>query len=325
MHTLFSLPYTEGIIDLITPDIINQINDIYFSDGKYRSVRHDHFTDDNLQELYSIREKYGIKIQYVMNSAWYSNGFYTLENIEEIIETIKSLDIDILTINNTFLMQNDFFREALKDIEIKNSINNKITTPQQAKFFVERLGFDSIIIDRSLNRNWDDLTILTDYCKENNIKTTLLANEGCIPNCPYKQFCDMKISQAPDGDNVGDKYTPGCYNDFDEFNELIFESPFILPTSINKYKDMVNVIKLAGRYQAIDNVKGIIDAYIRGNGNVSVAKLLNTYTPHQYEFITSYLLEEHNFSLKTINCKNECGINCDFCEKLIHSLKVNYR
>ena len=58
----FSIPYTKGMIEALPSLDIESISDIYFSDNKFGSARSIFNGTEMFEELYAIREKYGIKM-----------------------------------------------------------------------------------------------------------------------------------------------------------------------------------------------------------------------------------------------------------------------
>ena len=130
------------------------ITDIYFSDNKFGSARSIFNGKEMFDELYAIREKYGIKVHYLVNPSLYSNEFY--EQVPDLIQHVADIDADIVTLNNTYLLRaniiNDF-RVKKPTIELKNSVNNLVRTLKDFVFMHQVLNMTSIIVDRSLNRD----------------------------------------------------------------------------------------------------------------------------------------------------------------------------
>ena len=53
----FSIPYTEGMIDVLSVLDTSSITDVYFSDNKFGSARSLFNGQEMFDELYAIREK----------------------------------------------------------------------------------------------------------------------------------------------------------------------------------------------------------------------------------------------------------------------------
>jgi collagenase-like PrtC family protease len=332
MKRMFSLPYTKGILEIIERLPIDQINDIYFSDNRFGSARALELDEEMLTELYTIRNKYGIKLHYLINGNYYSNEFY--EKVHEIIDHIKDIDVDILTMNNTYLLRDWQFIDIIRNcrpnkVEIKNSVNNLPRTVKDAVFLVEVLKVDHVMIDRSLNRNLDELKKISDYCKGQNINITMLVNEGCIVDCLWKNVDDMMIAQTNKESNMRVieivHNQLGCTDYFAEKPGEYLKTAFTLPNNLSKFDGLVDIIKLAGRGIPIEKWLAMCKSYMYEDGNISLKNLFSTRPPNQLMNVTVNDLTDVNFNSITENCKNVCGTECKLCDdvvvKLVPSLK----
>jgi len=328
---IFSLPYTPGMIDVLEELPIEQIHDIYFSDNKFGSARALTLAEEQWQELLNIKEKYGIKLHYLFNGNYYSNESY--EEAPKVVEHIKNLGVDLLTLNNTYLMRDATFMQALRDtnpngLEIKNSVNNKPKTLKEVMFLINVLGIRSIIVDRALNRDLDELKKISDYCKERNIKITMLVNEGCIVDCMWKNFDDMMISQTNEKSNMivikAVHNELGCVRHFEESPGEYLKTGFTLPTDLDKFNGLVDIIKIAGRGNPIEKWLKMCKAYMYGDGNIQLKYLFSTKPPNVLMNTTVNNLVEYNFTEITKNCKNVCGTECVLCDKVTEKLMIKY-
>lgn len=327
MKKLFSLPYTPGMAKVIEELPIEQINDIYFSDNKFGSARSLSLKEEDLKELYEVREKYGIKLHYLINGNYYSNESY--EHVDDMIAHVRSISPDLLTMNNTYLMRDSVLMHELrnatpKGVEIKNSVNNIAKSLKQIMFLVEVLGIRSIIVDRSLNRNLDELKKISDYCKPLNISITMLVNEGCIVDCLWKNIDDMMIAQTNEKSNmkviniIHEKL--GCTDYFEKNAEEYLKSAFTLPNDLNKFDGLVDVLKLAGRGIPLASWLTLCKAYMYEDGNVSLRNLFSTRPPNMLLNVTSNQLAGYNFNKITNNCKNVCANECRLCDNVLEKM-----
>jgi len=327
MKRMFSLPYTKDILEVIEQLPIEQINDIYFSDNRFGSARALELNEEMLAELYEIRAKYGIKLHYLINGNYYSNESY--EKVHEIIEHIKDIDVDILTMNNTYLLRDWQFIDIIRNcrpnkVEIKNSVNNLPRTVKDVVFLVEVLKVDHVMIDRSLNRNLDELKKIRSYCQERNINITMLVNEGCIVDCLWKNVDDMMIAQTNKESNM--KVISivhnqlGCTDYFSQKPGEYLKTAFTLPNNLNKFDGLVDIIKLAGRGVPIEKWLIMCKSYMYGDGNVTLKTLFSTKPPIHLMNVTVNDLTDVNFNSITENCKNVCGTECILCDKVMEKL-----
>lgn len=125
-----------------------------------------------------------------------------------------------------------------------------------------------LVLDRSLNR---DMPRLTDASKRlrsacPNMKLYLIANEGCLYQCPYKPAHDAHVAMVNEG--LCGERTFAMNRDFGCIRRLLHDpgsmlaSPFIRPEDVTHYAPLVDGIKLCGRNKGIDFLKRAVDAYL---------------------------------------------------------------
>lgn len=323
----FSLPYTPGMSTVLDQLPVDQINDVYFSDNRFGSARALTLSEENWHELLGMRDQHGIKLHYLFNGNYYSNESY--EHAPEVVEHLKTLGVDMLTMNNTYLMRDTQFMEALRatnprGLEIKNSVNNLPRTLKEIMFLTNVLNIRSVIVDRALNRNMDELLKIHAYCKERGIPITMLVNEGCIVDCMWKNFDDMMIAQTNEKSNM--KVISlihnelGCTRYFEELPGEYLKTGFTLPTDLAKFDGIVDIIKLAGRGADLGKWLEMCRAYMYENGNVKLRVLFSTKPPNSLMQVTANDLTSLNFPQMTRNCKNVCGSECTLCDTVAERL-----
>jgi collagenase-like PrtC family protease len=328
-NRMFSLPYTPGIIDVIEELPTKRINDVYFSDNAFGSARALSLKPENYSELYELREKYGIKLQYLINGNYYSNEFY--EELDKLLAHVKKVDPDIICMNNTYIMRDHLFMNALrnarndgKPLEVKNSVNNIPRTLKDVIFLVEVLSIRSIIVDRSLNRNLDELKKIREYCNSLNIPITMLINEGCIVDCLWKNIDDMMIAQTNEKSNmkviniVHQKL--GCTDYFEEKPQQYLKTAFTLPNNLQKFDDLVDIYKLAGRGVPIEKWLKLTKAYMLEDSSAKLKDLFSTRPPNILMNVSADELTDVGFNKVTENCKNACGTECTLCDDVLIKL-----
>lgn len=311
---MFSIGYTPGISEIFDVIGYEKVNDVYFSIDYHltKSARIQEFSQEVLTELIKLKMN-DVKLHLVINGYSYDQKIYLDYFIDELLNIINSIPLDIITMNNTVLLKELRNRGLNPDIVIKNSVNNKLKTLDDVITYHTFFNLTSIMLDRSLNRNEDELVKILEYCKEHNLETTILLNEGCIPNCPYKQACDESVSNSYDP--VVDKFSfLTCGNDFSATPSITLKSPFVIPGTINKYKELgVTYFKIAGRGKPLNEVFDRIRAYMYDNLDINIFNLLDTNPDHTYKRIFIHHLNEHDFYEKTKNCKNKCH-ECNYCD-----------
>ncbi len=323
----FSLPYTPGISTVLDQLPVAQINDIYFSDNRFGSARALSLSPEDWQELQDIRAQHGIRLHYLYNGNYYSNESY--ESAPEVVQHLKGLQVDMLTMNNTYLMRDQVFMRALREsnpagVEIKNSVNNRPKTLKEVMFLINVLGIRSIIVDRALNRDLDELTKISEYCHARDISVTMLVNEGCIVDCMWKNFDDMMIAQTNEQSNMRVisliHNELGCTRYFEEQPGEYLKTGFTLPTDLAKFDGLVDVIKLAGRGIELSKWLAMCRAYMFEDGNVKLRILFSTKPPEYLMHVTANDLTALNFTQLTKNCKNVCGQECVLCDDVARKI-----
>ena len=330
----FELPYTAGIkpyIDTLSPGIRSNISDIYFSDSRlstsarYMWYDQEDGEDDKWLELLSLKELYGIELHYVINPSVWKNDSYTADGIDKlkgILDKVWKKGCTWLTINNPLLLRMEEFRTDIPPFKIKLSINNHISSLEEVQFAYEQTQLRHFVLDRRINRDFDELERISNWLSDQEgTSITLLAQESCLPDCQWKAVCDNMIStyHMSDMHEVNDLQNIHNVNLCSSHYESgkpqdIFKSPFILPSMVSRYDDVVDYIKLAGRERSITEFFNTIHNYLTGSDDISIHKLL----PKASTSLNGYnlvALNEHGAGTKWLNCKSRCA-DCDFCDRL---------
>lgn len=97
-------------------------------------------------------------------------------------------------------MASGILLKRFPEMKWKNTVNQCVSNTQQVIDYLE-LGYNIIQIDRSLNRNLDELKKIRyavdkykDENPEKDVKLCMLISEACLPFCPFKrEHDDMQI------------------------------------------------------------------------------------------------------------------------------------
>jgi len=334
-----SLPYVPGILKYIRSlpsQHVDRIGDIYFSDSRLNpSNRFTWYDDEDIEdtkwgELLTIQETYNIHAQYVINPSVWNNDVYTdkgMPVIKNILDKAWRKGVKWLTINNPLLLRQPEFRNDIPPFNIKLSINNHISTLEEAQFAYETNQINHLILDRTVNRDLDELKRIHKWTSNHDITLTLLAQEGCITKCQWKNVCDNMIStyhhhdkhEVNDAQNVHSLNL--CSKYYNDRPEAILKSPWLLPSSLNTYCDYVDTIKLAGREKTIDLMRSTFDAYITRNDNITVGELVPKCS-NKIRDMNTLDLQSYGAGDKWLNCKNKCA-DCDFCDRVYNKLNAD--
>lgn len=178
-----------------------------------------------------------------------------------------------------------------------------------------------IILDRSLNRRPEALNTLARQSRRvyPDIQLALLANEGCIAYCPFKQAHDSHIALnniAVTADTHAINAALGCKRYFREQPHKVFRSPFIRPEDIGCYEDSVDLIKLCGRTLGTSFLQRLVKAYIARSYHGNLLDLLDSLdwmAPERY--IANDQLPQ-DFNTRMSECRDDCR-QCSYCHELL--------
>lgn len=123
-------------------------------------------------------------------------------------------------------------------------------------------------LDRELNRRLPELERLGQTLRErlSELQLVLLANEGCLPHCPFKQAHDAHLAlsglQGLAAPQLSLNRERGCTRLFFEKPELLFTAPFIRPEDQRAYAPLVDGIKVCGRSRGPEVMRALVTAYL---------------------------------------------------------------
>lgn len=199
----------------------DEIHDIYF--GKMFRYTHDgcdkrygnpmgvEATDAQVDGLFKIQDEFGIEISLTVNSVETPQElFFDKRVIKEFIAFIKSFydrGLRSCTIASPHIIRSGELHEIFPEMRWKNTVNNRVADAQQVLDYAF-CGYDTILLDRSLCRNLNELKKIkkaVDYYNKKykpakKVLTSLLVVEGCLYSCPFKREHDSM------GEYIGGQY-----------------------------------------------------------------------------------------------------------------------
>ena len=208
------------------------------------------------------------------------------------------------------------------DIEVRASVNMRLTTLQAFRYLAPL--FDSYYLGRDVQRNLTTVKRFSEWCRANGKKLCVLANSGCLRNCPWQTFHDNLIAHSDVAMKVANVrgWSPHLcwtlYKDRKNFAEIL-KSTWIRPEDLYRYEGLVDVVKLATRQHA--NPDMVISAYERGcfEGN-----LLDLFEPGFSPAFIPNFIDNAAFPPdwfdRTSTCDRECT-ECGYCDKVLESVR----
>lgn len=249
----------------------DNIHDIYF--GKYFYYEFEgnpkklgnpmgvEASDEQIDYLFKIQNEFGIEISLTVNTLEFPNEvIFNYELRNKFIEWIGSYydrGLRSCTISSTHIMRTGELQTRCPDMRWKSTVNQICADAQQFIDFAY-LGYNTILLDRNLNRNIKELRKIKraqDYLNSLNPKkkvlTSLLVAESCIYSCPFKKEHDAV------GEVVSTEYFNGpadltCngWRGSEKFVQLPRSGIDLVASSSKSFKpwtDLVDIFKISGR------------------------------------------------------------------------------
>ncbi len=301
-----------------------QIGEVYFAFPGTASGRPDAGTPeeciDQLEyELTAIR-KMGIALDLLLNGNCYGAYAVSEKFQQEIISILKYLDKngllpEVVTTTSTFVAT--VIKRAFPEVGIRASVNMRIDSTTAMEYLADK--FDSFYIRRDLQRDLPTVEKFSKFCRNNGKKLCMLANSGCLRNCPSQTFHDNLVSHDAEVrtmQNVKDFLPHLCWERYKkrENRSDFLRSSWIRPEDVSKYEPFIDVMKLATRQHVSPRM--IIAAYTRGRFDGNVYDLTE---PCFAGIFAPEILD--NRALDNAELPGLCATNCTHCGKCEAILK----
>lgn len=253
-------------------DYRDDVREVYFSYPGFASGRPENMGNipeqiEQLEfELQQIR-KMGMALDLLFNGNCYGQWAISSRFQREIVaamERLASLELlpEIITTTSPFVAS--VIRKYFPGTEVRASVNMKIDSLEAMEFLADK--FDSFYIRRDLQRDLPTVEKFHLWCRQNGKKLCMLANSGCLINCPYQTFHDNLVAhdaEVREVHNVSDFMPHLCWERYrNKANRDDFlKGSWICPEDVDKYAGLIDVMKLATRQHASPRM--VIAAYTR--------------------------------------------------------------
>ena len=318
----FAVGYQPGVAGELFCEIVadyrEHIAEVYFAvpgtpSGRPEPERDRELMDQLASELSEIK-KLGIGLDLLLNGNCYGGGAVSREFACEITRTIAKfaeigLEPDVVTTTSPFAAA--VVRTDFPNVELRASVNMRLDSTLALEYLAD--SFDSFYIRRDLQRDLPTLRRFGEWCRAHGKKLGLLANSGCLRNCPYQTFHDNLVAHDAEVrkcENVGDFLPHLCWKRFQERENLsdFLRGSWIRPEDLHHYAPYVDVIKLATRRHASPRL--VIAAYTSENvdGNA-----FNLTEPCFSSAAAPWILD--NKLLAADDLPGLCATDCHHCGK----------
>jgi hypothetical protein len=280
---------------------------------------------------------HGPKKYTLLNSRFYDPDFLTdrsfitslLDNLNHCLEH-GVLDGIVYCDHYLLLALADGSPEIAAQLEAVPSVNtmqDSVRKIETQLAYIDQTGFKlpgKIILDRSLNRNVDELGKLCLAMHQHipGLKLEVLANEGCLPYCPCKLAHDSYLSLANvEGRDLTLRLNNeiGCMRLLNEHQYRLLQSPFIRPEDIDLYLYHADTIKLCGHALGTYFLINAITAYRARKYDGNLLDLLAaTVWLADHLYVDNSQLS-FDFANLLSQCDNRCTL-CGFCRELFEAI-----
>lgn len=309
---------TGELFSELIADYAENIEEVYFSYPGFASGRPENAVSDDLTEQVEyelgVIKSMNIKLDLLLNGNCYGSDAISVKFQQETVSLLKYLDArgllpEIVTTTSPFVAS--VIRQTMPEMEIRASVNMRIDSLTALEYLLEK--FDSFYLRRDLQRDLATLKLFSDWSQAHGKKMCLLANSGCLRNCPYQTFHDNLVAhdrQLRKKENVKDFIPHLCWERYYSSKKLedFIRSSWLRPEDIKYYEPYCQVIKLATRQHS--NIRMVLAAYCSGrfDGN-----MLDLTEPCFSQVFAPQILD--NRLLDDVELPGSCAINCSDCGK----------
>ncbi|MBO5822344.1 MAG: hypothetical protein J6R86_04960 [Lentisphaeria bacterium] len=310
---------TDGqMFSEIVADYRNEIGEIYFAfpgiaSGRPCGGNIPERIEQLEYELACFRQM-GIALDILFNGNCYGSWAVSEKFQREIVSTLERLESlellpEIVTTTSPFAAA--VVKRCFPEIEIRASVNMRIDSTTAMEYLSDK--FDSFYIRRDLQRDMETVKAFHSWCRANGKKLCMLANSGCLRNCPYQTFHDNLVAhdaEIREVRNVHNFMPHLCWERYRkaENRSDFLRSSWIRPEDVQKYEPFIDVMKLATRQHISPRM--ILGAYIAGRFEGNMYDLTE---PCFSQHFAPEILD--NRALDGVELPGKCASNCIHCGK----------
>jgi hypothetical protein len=347
---LFDVPFLpdEDYVRFLTRQR-KHLSSVYFSllrpeikDARHRLKK---LKPDDL--IPALKSMPGVPKFALLNSRVHPPGDYLdpakVEGAADILRRFKESDVlDGIVFADAYYLKalSEVAPTSVQGLQAVPSINFMIDTPDKLHAVLDLISSAApfrppvkVFLDRSLNRDWNRLKKVLQWCRreEPQLKIGLLANEGCLYQCPFKLAHDCLIAcshmdMRVDTFNINQAF--GCVQILRKNPAGIFQSPFIRPEDVGRYDDLIDMLKICGRTLGAGFLARAFQAYIDGKYRGNLLDLLDASNWMADEVYLANDQLPPDFIERMAGCPRDCR-RCDACRKMqdahMHPVEAGFR
>ena len=195
----------------------------------------------------------GIGLDLLFNATCYGESSCSDEQVNGIYGALRELEVrgilpEVVTTTSPFIAK--IIRDKYPHIELRASVNMRLASTLAMEYLSDY--FDSYYICRDIQRDLGTLKRFSEWSREHGKKLCMLANSGCLRNCPWQTFHETLLAhdfpRACRGCLKADVPPVLCVKMYRErrFGEFL-RATWIRPEDLHLYAPYVETIKLSTR------------------------------------------------------------------------------
>lgn len=273
------------------------------------------------EELSALRAG-GKKLDLLLNANCYGEKAMSIaleDHLKEILAELTDWGCrpDTITVASPFLAAT--IRRHAPEIDVRASVNMRLATVQAMDYL--KPWFDSFYIGRDVQRNLDAVRRFSDWARANGKRIGILANSGCLRNCPWQTYHDNLVAHSTEAaKKLGvSGFNPHLcwtlYRNAANFPQIM-KATWIRPEDLSRYDSLVDFVKLATRQHSRPRL--VVDAYATRSHRGDLLDLLEPgFAPafHRAGVALDNTRFPSDWAERAGRCARECE-NCGYCEKV---------
>lgn len=270
----------------------------------------------------------GLRLDLLLNANCYGAEAMSAALEAHVIDIVSTLigwgtKPDVVTAASPFVART--VKRVFPEIEVRASVNMRLMTVQAMAYLAP--WFDSYYLGRDVQRNLETVRRAADWCHANGKKLGVLANSGCLRNCPWQTYHDNLIAHS----DAALKRLPAkdfnphlcwtLYRDRTRRPEIL-KATWIRPEDLHRYEGLVDFVKLATRQHASPRL--VAEAYARGEYRGNLLDLLEPgFSPAFRPTVIDNAAFPSDWFERTGACARECTA-CGYCEKVFAAVAHDF-
>ena len=297
-------------------DFSDAVSGVYFSlpgAPSARSVIDPALREEMFEELRAIRAL-DKKMVLLYNANCYGASAAAPAFRDRILEEVelarREFGVSDVTTASPFVAK--VVKQAHPDMDVCASVNMRIGSIQAMQLLSD---FDSFYLQREYIYDFARIEELKAWCDDHGKTLRLIANSGCLYDCPFHTFHDNLVAheaELSDGSVMGEHPSP-CWDSMHALSDadaaaLFMRGNWIRPEDIHLWEKWFSEAKLATRMHSLP--RRVVSAYARGRfrGN-----LLDLTEPAFSTRFQKAILDATRMPADFAEKKADCGRHCNAC------------